>query len=132
MKEKKIVSYYCILLNEITRTLVHTPNTQHRAFKQHRPFPPNSNASLRHAYSPKARIGPGGRKRNLQVLLGLKCCLRTSAVPKLTTRRLPNQKEATGPCLSCKLTRNSCKLPLFTMSGRLPSLIKDRHVIEPI
>jgi len=42
-------------------------------------------------------------------------------VPKLTTRRLPNQKETTGPYLSCKLTRNSCKLPLFTISGRLPS-----------
>ena len=56
------------------------------------------------------------------VLLGLMCCLSCSTEPRLTTGRPPNQNDATGPNSWCRLSRNSCRLPRFTMSCRFPSL----------
>lgn len=61
-------------------------------------------------------------RRHLHNRLGLICCFRRSMEPRLTTRRLPNQKETSGPYFSWRFTRNSCKLLLTTISGRLPSL----------
>ncbi len=58
----------------------------------------------------------------LLVWLGFMCCRSWSTEPRLTTGRPPNQNDATDPNSWCRLTRNSCRLPLFTMSCRLPSL----------
>lgn len=56
------------------------------------------------------------------------CCFKRSMEPMLTTRRLPNQNETTGPYFSWRFTRNSCRLLLATISGRLPSLRNTRRL----
>lgn len=64
---------------------------------------------------------------NLLVRLGLMCCWSWSTEPRLTTGLRPNQKDATEPNWSWRPTRNSCKLPRFTMSCRFPSLKNSRE-----
>lgn len=65
----------------------------------------------------------------LLLWLGLMCCRSWSTEPRLTTGRPPNQNDATDPNSWCRLTRNSCRLPLFTMSCRFPSLREQKsHV----
>lgn len=62
----------------------------------------------------------------LLVWLGLMCCCRGFTEPRLTTGRPPNQNDATEPNSWCRLTRNSCRLPLLMMSWRFPSLSRQK------
>ena len=59
---------------------------------------------------------------DLLVWFGLMCCRSWFTAPRLTTGRPPNQNDATDPNSWCRPTKNSCRLPLFTMSCRFPSL----------
>ena len=47
--------------------------------------------------------------------------LKVNGFETLIQNSCPNQNEATGPNLSCKSTKNSCKLPAELISCKFPS-----------